>query len=281
MMTCPTCQLEFSEPVPAYCPRCGAALSSDSAQPSEMIETHPSPAQLAAAAPPKRSIFGIIMTVLSLAVVATVLGMGTIGAVKTIVQKKPLPAAPSISVATPLPPRNETFSTILNDPMTSANSGWPNQQQCLYKADGYHVSQGEYCRAPVDQFDDGIISVTTKQITGDPNWYYGVFFRSANWDNYYVFIITSNGYWKFSQYYGQHWSDLTPDMPSTAIHKGLDVTNTIKVEMRQAELTFFINGAKVDDLQDVTFSSGYCGVVGGNNIEVVYTNFLAQASTAH
>jgi PBP1b-binding outer membrane lipoprotein LpoB len=109
--------------------------------------------------------------------------------------------------------------------------------------------------------------------------HYGLVFRSpkdSKTGQSYLFGITCDG-----KYSLRIWDD--PDMTvpigwtsSDKILKGADEVNTLGVMARGDTLTFYINGSKVDEVTDDTFSEGAFGVFVGGDSGADFTMWLDQ-----
>jgi len=153
--------------------------------------------------------------------------------------------------------------------LTSVAGGWPNDAECHFKDDGYHINSASNCYYSGADYRDVTISVTTRLLKGDPTGTYGIAFRRPSQNNFYQFLITGNGNWLVVK------NDITLQKatPSTAIKTGIGALNKLSVHLQGSHFTFFANGAELGSLSDDTYPSGKVGLAGDAYIEIVFTDF--------
>jgi hypothetical protein len=175
--------------------------------------------------------------------------------------------------ATPIPPTPvPTKVAGFQDPLTSNANGWPGY--CAIKPDGMHQNNPNFCTAPYPAYADGTISVQAKQIKGSTTYGYSLFFRfDETAVSFYAFLIDSKGYWRAFKVANGQSTFFEPFTANAAIHKGLGATNTMMVKVSGSHFDFFVNGAKVGQVDDSSLTTGESGMYGNVGIEVVYTNF--------
>ncbi|MCZ7666410.1 MAG: hypothetical protein M5U34_03875 [Chloroflexi bacterium] len=116
---------------------------------------------------------------------------------------------------------------------------------------------------PGQSFDDVIISTDARQISGPNNNAYGVICRYQNEENFYVFLISGDGYYTIGKY--------TSDSPtvtylteegkyqfSEVINQG-NATNQIRATCIGQELSLAVNGITLATVMDPTFVIGDVG----------------------
>lgn len=172
----------------------------------------------------------------------------------------PRPTATSkpTATATPVP----QLVTIFRDQLTagSHDSGWYTDGSSVYfQSDGYHIGNGYECYVPIGSQTDFNVSVQVKQVSGTNTQGAGITFHAiANTLKEYVFAIVSKGdFWAINRTGGY----LIMPTHSSAIHQGLNVTNTIEVDVRGSHFDFFINGVHVGSADDSTRLSGQIGLM--------------------
>lgn len=119
---------------------------------------------------------------------------------------------------------------------------------------------------PGRNFDDVIITVQARQASGPDNNAYGVICRYQSPENFYVFLISGDGYYAIGKY--QSGSDtilyLTGDgeyhyIFSDAINQGI-ATNQLRVGCVGNELSLAVNGLPLVTVTDPTFVTGDMGL---------------------
>jgi len=117
---------------------------------------------------------------------------------------------------------------------------------------------------PGQNFDDVIITVQARQVSGPNNNAYGVICRYQNEENFYVFLISGDGYYTIGKY--QSGNDqvvyLTENaqyQPSDFINQGV-ATNQIRVSCVGNQLSLAVNGLPLFTTTDPTFVTGDVGL---------------------
>ncbi len=117
---------------------------------------------------------------------------------------------------------------------------------------------------PGRRFDDSIITVVARQANGPDNNAYGVICRYQNEQNFYIFLISGDGYYAIGKY--QSGSDriiyLTEDGQyqfSDVINQGV-ATNQIRVSCVGNQLGLAVNGIALLTVTDSAFATGDVGL---------------------
>ncbi|MBN1285223.1 MAG: hypothetical protein JXB47_07490 [Anaerolineae bacterium] len=98
-------------------------------------------------------------------------------------------------------------------------------------------------------FGDFDLTVEAMQLAGPDDNGFGVIFRHRDPDNHYHLLISGDGYYKVTRVKDGEAETLTADWRASAhIKPGTGETNVIRVVGRGSRFTFYINGARVDDL---------------------------------
>jgi hypothetical protein len=117
---------------------------------------------------------------------------------------------------------------------------------------------------PGQSFDDTIISTEARQVSGPNDNAYGAICRYQNEENFYVFLISGDGYYTIGKY--------TSDSPSITyltengeyqfsdvINQG-NATNQIRATCIGQELSLAVNGITLVTVTDPTFVIGDVGL---------------------
>ena len=112
-------------------------------------------------------------------------------------------------------------------------------------------------------YDNFVLEVEATQQSGPNDNVYGVAVRKVDWNNYYLFLISGDGYYEFAKYQNGTWSP-SDWRKSSAIHTG-NATNLIRVECNGTNLSFYANDVKLNDYTDTSFPSGTIGLTCGTN----------------
>lgn len=126
-------------------------------------------------------------------------------------------------------------------------------------------NQGEFWWTnPQIDSTDMIVAVTSRQVAGPDDNAYGVLCRYQNENNYYVFLISGDGYYAIGKFQTglneiQYLSGQGEYQFSEVIRQG-NVENDIQVECVGNELTFVVNGVRLETVIDDSFPSGNIGM---------------------
>lgn len=117
---------------------------------------------------------------------------------------------------------------------------------------------------PGENLEDVVISVETRQLSGPNDNAFGVICRYQSEDNFYVFLISGDGYYAIGKY--QAGSEeviyLTEDgqfAESDVINQGAS-TNLIEASCIGDELSLAVNGVPLLTVTDPTFVTGDIGL---------------------
>lgn len=128
------------------------------------------------------------------------------------------------------------------------------------------IPQFETWSLPDKRFSDFVLEVDATQIGGPDDNAYGVILRYQDRDNFYEFDISGDGYILFGKFENDEWVSILDWEPSPAVKQGLS-TNHIRVICKGNHFTFFVNGQKVGEATDSSFSSGQIGLAVSTNDE--------------
>lgn len=120
---------------------------------------------------------------------------------------------------------------------------------------------------PGRMFDDVIITAEARQVSGPNDNAYGLICRYQSEENFYVFLISGDGYYAIGKYQSgaENVTYLTPDgqfQVSDAIHTGI-ATNEMRASCIGNQLSLEVNGVPLISVTDPTFVTGDIGVAAG------------------
>jgi len=139
------------------------------------------------------------------------------------------------------------------------------QNDGLYSAVEHHFSE----------FD---MRVDTRAVAGNEDNGYGVVFRQQDRENYYMFHISSNGFYRVTRVVDGATRTLSTWVPSPLINQGFDVINQIRVVGDEDQFQFFINDALVElCIPDSTDALSTVGL-NGECLEGQWTDTLTDDS---
>lgn len=230
------------------------------------------PAPLPPSMPPRKSKAGWIIGTLVVVIVLLAGGLG-VSLYKLQGQSGQTNKQNAASTTLPSPTATPVETVLFQDPLTSNVNGWANDSHCFFKDGSYHIVANYLCYAPAGNISDATISIDAQQLSGPLVWFYGLILRRPSKGNYYKFYIDSNSKWGFGKVVNDTFTDIIPYQFNAAIKGGLNVKNTLLVRMKGSHFDFYINGTKVGEVDDTTYTSGLSGLFGNDYNDVAYTNF--------
>lgn len=113
-------------------------------------------------------------------------------------------------------------------------------------------------------FSDVIVTVQARQTSGPNNNAYGVLCRYQDENNFYIFLISGDGYYAVGKYQSgeEQVSYLTPNQEyvfSDLINQGV-ATNLLRVSCVGNELSLSVNGLPLLTVTDDSFAGGDVGL---------------------
>ncbi len=117
---------------------------------------------------------------------------------------------------------------------------------------------------PLRNFDDVVIRVEARQVAGANDNAYGAICRYQNEDNFYVFLISGDGYYAIGKYQTgvDNVTYLTENgqfQLSEAIHTGV-ASNELQISCIGNQLSLEVNGTPLVTVTDPTFVTGDIGL---------------------
>jgi hypothetical protein len=178
---------------------------------------------------------------------------------------------------------------LFQDDFSDPSSGWDQVNEDEGSTD---YVNGEY-RIYVDEanydiwanpglnFTDTVIEVEANKVGGPDDNDFGVICRYQDLDNFYFFIISSDGFYGVAKVINgeQELIDMENMEESDAINQG-SASNLIRADCVGNQLTLYINGEKVADTNDSQYSSGDVGLIAGTfdtaGTDVHFDNFVVR-----
>lgn len=122
----------------------------------------------------------------------------------------------------------------------------------VLRLDVGNVESGPFSVAR-QHFGDFDLRVETKAVSGPVNNGFGLIFRLQNHDintsqaddSYYLFLISSDGYYQVRRVLGEDQTEMSTWIPSPVINQGLGVTNYLRVVAQGDKFAFYINGQQM------------------------------------
>lgn len=180
---------------------------------------------------------------------------------------------------------------LFQDDFSDPTSGWDRVSQGENTTSDYQ--DGQYVITVVaDQYDgwanpgqyfagDVSVEVDANKLSGPDDNEFGVICRSQDSDNFYYFLISSDGYMGIGKAVDSEWQNLSSDKlePFDGILQGTQ-TNTIRADCIGNTLSLYVNGKLAVETTDDSFSDGDVGLVAGSyktgNVVIGFDNFVVR-----
>lgn len=184
---------------------------------------------------------------------------------------------------------SETGRIIFQDNFSDPTSGWnrvtaPNGATDY--ADGMYriwVNQAnlDVWARPGLNLADISIEVEALKIDGDRDNRFGIICRITDTHNFYVFLITSDGYYGIGKVLTGQFLLLNAQRLQTSSHiQTGSATNHIRADCVGNTLTLFVNGLELARVQDFDLQNGDVGLLAGTytspGLDIRFDNFLVH-----
>jgi len=129
----------------------------------------------------------------------------------------------------------------------------------------YHMNNWK-SYATRKNYSDFIMDVQAKQEGGTSDNVYGAIIRKVDWNNYYNFLVSGDGYYQIAKMMTGKWSKANWKR-SDAINVG-NATNLIRIICNGDAFSFYANDVLLEEYKDNSFSSGNIGLTTGTNYAI-------------
>jgi hypothetical protein len=142
--------------------------------------------------------------------------------------------------------------------------------------------QFDYWANPNVSFSDVVIEVDAKKIGGPDDNDFGVICRYVDTQNFYFFIVASDGFYAIGKSVGGSYEYIGSEFmePTDAVLGG-DATNRIQAVCQGSTLRLSANGTQLAEVTDSTFTSGDVGIIAGTfdtaGTDILFDNFVVRA----
>ena len=186
---------------------------------------------------------------------------------------------------------SQDSSILFQDDFSDVDSGWDRAQTENAVTDyqdgaSYHIAissenYGAWAN-PYRNFTDTRVEVDTALQGGGEDNAFGIICRYANIDNFYVGMISSDGYYGFFQRNGGgslQYLNMENMLTSDAINLG-GSNNRVRLDCVGNTLTLYVNGVFVGETFDDRLGAGdvglYAKTFGDISTDVVFDNFVVR-----
>jgi hypothetical protein len=176
---------------------------------------------------------------------------------------------------------------LFQDDFSDTSSGWdrvhdPNgvtdYEDGVYRI-WVNTTNTDVWANPGLDFTDVRIEVDATKVDGDDNNDYGLVCRYQDGDNYYFFVISSDGYYGIGKVVKGELKLLGSEamLPNESIHKG-NAANHLRADCSGSMLRMYVNGEMIAEQQDGEFASGDVGLLAGSfdapGTDIHFDNFV-------
>jgi hypothetical protein len=137
---------------------------------------------------------------------------------------------------------------------------------------------------PPRDFADFALEVDARRVSGPLDNEFGVLVRyQPETDEFYLFAISSNGFYSVQKYQANEWQKLVEWTESAAISQG-EAVNRLRVTGQGDKMRFFVNGEPIAQVEDASFRSGSVGLLASTNekggVAVAFDNLRVRSLSA-
>ncbi len=214
-----------------------------------------------------------------------------------VIATQPLPVLPQPATETPISsgpiagPGFDPNSPPFFDDFSNPASGWNRERTADYVRDyengNYRIQVNKTKWAlmanPNKNFaGEVIVEVDAAKVGGPDKNGFGVICRYQDENNYYRFMISSDGLMVISMKKNGAWSNLSSDVwePSNAINLG-SASNHIRAECIGDSLKLLVNDQLAASASDSSFTSGDVGLIASAydipGVDILFDNFSASS----
>jgi len=178
-------------------------------------------------------------------------------------------------------------SVLFQDDFSDPSSGWDRvnvDDGVTDYADGAYriyvnTSDSDVWANPGLKFDDVYVEVDATKIGGSDDNDYGVVCRYQDGDNFYFFVISSDGYYGVGKVLqGEQQLIGMDSMPPSEVIKKGNVTNHLRAGCVGSKLSLTINDQLLGEYDDTDFTAGDVGLVAGSfseaGVDIHFDNFV-------
>jgi hypothetical protein len=176
---------------------------------------------------------------------------------------------------------------LFQDDFSDPESGWDRvivSDGVTDYADGVYrifvnTSNTDVWANPALDFTDVSVEVDATKVDGENDNDYGVICRYQDGENFYFFVISSDGYYGIGKISAglQQLIGVDSMPPSDAIRQG-NATNHLRAVCAGSKLSFYVNDQFLAEYEDTEFTSGDVGLVAGTfdtpGVDIHFDNFV-------
>ena len=178
---------------------------------------------------------------------------------------------------------------LFADDFSNKSGGWGlwNQGNAVvdYREGGLRIlvqeKQYDFWSVAGRSFKDVQIEVDLIKLGGPDDNDFGLICRFQDQNNFYIFLISSDGYYGIAKVKDGQYSLIGADQLQyhNAIAHGA-ASNHLRADCAGPALRLYVNGQKLQDVQDLTFTSGDVGLMAGSydepGVDILFHNFVVK-----
>lgn len=140
----------------------------------------------------------------------------------------------------------------------------------------------QFATLPEPIFDDFVLRVEGRLLTGSLQSSYGVLFRMQDTTRFYRFEVTPDGFYMVERRNADgSWTRFVPDWTvAPAIRQGIGVVNQLRIEAVGSTMRFYVNDTLVQQVTDAQYTAGTialdAGTFGEAGLQVAFDNLLVK-----
>jgi len=179
---------------------------------------------------------------------------------------------------------------LFQDDFSDTTSGWDRVEDDVGIADYangvyrifVNVDNTDAWSNPGLDFSDVIVEVEATKVGGPDDNDFGVICRYEDINNFYFFIVSSDGYYAVGKVIDGTQELLgESEMISGGAIKTGNMTNNLRVDCIGSTLTLYANGTQLTTVDDTSFTSGDVGLLAGTfdtpGTDIHFDNFVVRA----
>ena len=192
---------------------------------------------------------------------------------------------PSLIAELPVP----SGGILFKDDFSDTTSGWPRGVSANGSEDyvdgsyriEVNIPQYDLWAIPNQTFEDARVEEDATRLEGPDANRFGLICRYLDPQNFYFFIISSDGYYAIGKTIGGRTSLLGQEMMaySPIIVQGAG-PNHIRFDCISGALTGYVNGQALASASDSDFHNGDVGLIAGafdtGGVKIAFTNFIVR-----
>ena len=167
-------------------------------------------------------------------------------------------------------------SNLRNWPIYSDSSTVATLKNGKYSMDNKTDLRFSVCPANINEDQDYSISLSTVHINGVKNQFFGLCFGYENVDNFYAFVINTNGFFSVYQYNFGDYEIVISHTLSEAIRKEDNAVNILTLRQEDGTWRFYINDQFVVSCPSQVYYGDLVGVLVGGKQKIEFDDLLLK-----